>query len=56
MFAKVFSDSGIILIPPAPLKKKGENYKESLRKSTFRKGGRGDFSFLGVKHCWFMPV
>jgi hypothetical protein len=36
---KVFSDSGIILIPPNPLLEKGGNYKELLLKSPFEKGG-----------------
>jgi len=35
---------GSLIIPPAPLKKKGGNYKELLLKSFFGKGGfRGDF-------------
>jgi hypothetical protein len=35
--SKVFSNTGIRIIPPAPLKK-GGNYKELLLKSPFGKG------------------
>jgi hypothetical protein len=36
---KVFSHSGITLIPPNPPFRKGGNYKELLLKSPFEKGG-----------------
>jgi hypothetical protein len=37
--SKVFSVKGSLIIPPAPLEKRGGNYKEWLLKSPFEKGG-----------------
>jgi hypothetical protein len=44
---KVFSDGGIILIPPNPPLEKGGNYKELLVKSPFEKG---DLLLGGLKN------
>jgi hypothetical protein len=50
---KVFPDMGSLIIPPAPLEKRGGNYKELLLKSPFKKGGfRGIWEHPNERNSW----